>query len=111
MAGQIALTELKEVLKLKRFKSFVTERDEHYIFVFSDIYIFRDGKPLAVYELVQTGDNFKLVILEKLQNVFTENFKNVILAVSDDSRFPVVINFDGLALQETNGFDITLEAE
>lgn len=111
ISNQMTLTQLKEVLKSKRFKSSIRNRDEHYIFTFSEIYIFRDDRPLAVYELIKTGDNFKLIILEKLQNVFTNNFKNVILSVRGDSRFPVIINFDSLALQETNGLDITLEAE
>lgn len=106
----MTLNELKDVLKSKRFKSSTIDNDENFIFTFTEIYIFRDNKPLAVYELIQIDDNFKIVILNKLQNVFTDNFKNIILSVYGDNRFPIIINFDSFSLKQGNSYEITLEA-
>ena len=106
----MTLEELKSILKSRTFKSTFKDSETHYQFSFSEIYISRDQKPLGVYELTKSGDNFKLIIVQKLQDVFTDNFKNVILNVPGDKRFPVIINFDSLAIHLGVGLDITLEA-
>src|SRR5687768_7869631 len=105
----ITAEELKGVLKKNKFKSSVIGSTDNFIFEFTEIYIFRDGKPLGIYEIIKKGDNFTIIISHTFQDVFTDNFKNITLNVSDDSRFPVNINLDSLQLHQGRGFDILLE--
>jgi hypothetical protein len=104
----LTLETLKSILKTKTFVSSVKGKSEHYEFNFTEIYIFRDKKPLGVYELLETKDGFTIVVVQPLQSIFTDNFKNIVLKVPGDSRFPIIINFDSLVLQK-GGLEITLE--
>jgi len=102
--------ELNQVLESREFKSSFKYSDDHYRFSFKENYIGRNGISLGKYELTKTGENFKLTIVDKQENIHTDNFVNIILTVPGDNRFPVIINFDSKALQEGKGIDIVFEA-
>jgi hypothetical protein len=107
----LTLQEFHQILKSRPFKSEVVSSDESHIFTFTEIYIFKDGKPLCIYELIQDKSTFKLVFGHLFQNVSTTNFKNVTIVVNGDNRFPIVVNSDNLSIQSGKGFDITLIAQ
>lgn len=107
----LTLLEFHQILKSRQFKSEVVGSTDSYIFTFTEIYIFRDGKPLCIYELIQDKSTFKFVFGHLFQNVSTDNFKNVIIVVNGNNRFPIVVNSNHLSIQSDKGFDITLIAQ
>jgi hypothetical protein len=107
----LTLQEFHQILKSRQFKSEMIGATDSYIFTFSEIYIFRDGKPLCIYELIQDKSTYKIIFGHLFQNISTYNFKNVTIVVNGDKRFPIVINSDHLSLQAGEGFDITLIAQ
>jgi hypothetical protein len=107
----LTLQEFHQILKSRQFKSEVVGSTDSYIFTFTEIYIFRDAKPLCIYELIEDKSTFKFVFGHLFQNVSTDNFKNVTIAVNGDSRFPIVVNSEHLSIQNGKSFDITLIAQ
>ncbi len=106
----ITISELHQILKSRKFKSEVVGVADNYIFNFTEIYVFRDGKPLCIYELIQDETGFKFVFGHLFQNVSTAEFKNVKIEIKGDDRFPIVVNSDHLSIQAGKGYDITLVA-
>lgn len=106
----MTVNELKKILKSNTFKSSFEQSNQHYLFSFTEIYIFRDNENIGIYELKKIDNNFVLILKQKQEKYFMGTFKNVILNVINDERFPIVINFDALQLQQ-NGFSIKLESQ
>ncbi|WP_075352534.1 hypothetical protein [Algoriphagus marinus] len=107
----LTLNEFHQILKSCSFKSEVAEKTDSYIFNFTEIYIFRDGKPLCIYELIQDKTTFKFIFGNLFQNISTSEFKNVTIMIQDDDRFPIVVNSYYLSSQSGQGLDITLIAQ
>lgn len=104
----VELQELHQILKSKTFKSKVEGSSDSFTFNFTEIYIFRDQKPLCIYELVKDKTGFKFIFGHLFENVSKDNFKNVTIVIEGDNRFPIVVNSDNLAIQNGQGFDISL---
>lgn len=104
----LKLEDLHQILKSRPFRSALEDSSESYIFTFTQIYVFRDNKPVCIYELTQANGHFKFVFSNFFQSVSTEIFKNVTIMIEGDKRFPIIVNSDYLTIQAGRGFDITL---
>lgn len=104
----LTLEELHKILKSRSFKSEIIKSTDSYIFTFTEVFVFRDGNELCMYELIQDKNNFKFIFGPLYQKVYTDNFKNVTLVIPDDNRFPIIINSDNSAIPAVKTFDITL---
>lgn len=95
--------ELNDILESHEFESSFKYRAEQHKFTFKENFIGKDGIKLCRYKLSKVQDSFWLNVFEDTESIFTDNFKNIIIDVKDDSRFPLILNFEG------GGLDITLE--
>jgi hypothetical protein len=99
------VSELKKILKSRKFKSSIKDTDEHYIFTFSEIYIYRDGQYISEYEIAKDGDDFIITFQKSVKEICTSNFKNILLISNGITQ---VLNFDGLDLSKKGKYDLTL---
>ena len=100
----MTVPELHSVLKSRSFK-LTNYKDESYIFSFTEIHIFRDGKHVSDYEIGQRGNDF-FIFFSNVQNcILTNDFKNILL-VSDNVK--EILNYDGLELQQKGKITTTL---
>jgi len=90
MNKNMTLEQLKELLKTNRFKS-VNRIGQNFIFVFTEAHIFRDDAFLCDYDLSEVNGNYYMKFLNLHQNIWTDDFKNVLLVCGD---IKVVINTD-----------------
>ena len=103
----MTLAEIHQNLKSKTFKS-TNDRGQNFLFKFTEIHIFRDGKHIADYELNENNNHcfIKLSNIEK--GIMTDDFKNILLVV--DGKFEI-LNYDKTELQKRGRIETTLVAQ
>ncbi len=105
MKISITLTELVSILESRRFKSTFKGRPERPVFSFREGFVERDGIKFGQYKLVEQADIFRILFYDTDLGLFTDFYKNIVIIVSGDDRFPISLAF-------SSGFDdIILEAE
>ncbi len=89
----ITVEELIFIMESMRFKSTFKDRGEHPVFSFKDGLIVRDSFKLGQYTITKKGDNFKIRISETDEVLFTDIYRDIVLIVKEDNRFPISMNF------------------
>ena len=96
--------ELKNILKSRNFKS-TDDRNQSFIFKFTDNELFRDGQFIGNYNIVLKKQDFFLTFSNMQSSIWTADFKNVLLV---SEAIKIILNYDHTDLQKKGRIDITL---
>ena len=105
MTQPMTLEELIDVLESKSFKSTFKGRPERPIFSFKDGFVVRDGIFFGKYIIASQNDNFKISFHDTEEVLFTDIYRNLVIIVKGDKRFPISLGFS------FGSIDIVMEAE
>jgi hypothetical protein len=99
----MTLQEIHSVLKSRTFK-LTNHKGESCKLIFTEIYVIRDNKPIAEYEIRELRNEYA-ISFSKVVNGDLANVKNLLL-VSDNFR--TILNFDSSYLQQIGRIDCFL---
>jgi len=88
--NNMTLVQLKELLKSRKFVS-VNRLGQNFTFNFTESHIFRDDAYLCDYDLSEENGNYHIKFVNLHQNIWTGDFKNVLLVCGD---IKMIINAD-----------------
>ena len=92
----MTLQEIHSVFKSRPFK-LTNHKGESCKLIFTEIYVIREEKIIAEYEIREVGNGFN-ISFQNVQNGDLANDKNISF-VSDS--YKTILNLDGLVLQRT----------
>lgn len=105
MIKSMTLEELIAVLESHSFKLIFKGRTERPIFSFKDGVVVRDGKKFGKYIITMQGNDFKISFRNTEEVLFTDIYRNIVIVVKGDYRFPISLVFS------FGSIDIVMEAE
>ena len=80
----------KQILKSRSFKT-LNRLEQTHILIFTEIHLIKDGEHLCDYDITSRENDFLITFSNLRQNVFTDDFQNVLLKC-DDIRQNININ-------------------
>ncbi len=100
----MTLGELVTVLESRQFISTFRDRPERPIFAFREGFVGRNGIKFGEYQITGQGEGFGISFYDTDLGLFTDIYRNIIIVVKGDNRFPISLAFS------SGSNDIILEA-
>lgn len=100
-------SEIQDNLKSNTFKS-TNDRGQNFLFKFTEINVFRDGKHIADYELTANDSYYFITFSNIEKGISINDFKNILLVVNDKFE---ILNYDKTDLQKRGRIETTFVAQ